>query len=110
MKYVLILALLSPLAHAGDQWICTEEGIQHSGNVWSACGVGQGMDEGAARQKALYGAINEFNTLCEMNSSCKDHDKSIEPKRTTCGQTNESTVIPGVMQWKCYRMIQVTVN
>lgn len=110
MRLLIILILFSGMAHAQDQWRCTDEAITHTGNTWSACGVGQGMDESDARQRSLEAAVNEFKVICNLNSDCKGRDKAVEPKRTTCGVTNESSVIPGVMQWKCYRLVQFTVN
>jgi hypothetical protein len=103
MRAIFILLIsLSSHAESKDQWICTDEATLRQGSLWYACGVGEGTTEAYARQKALEHAIDEFKSLCQMSSDCRGKDTSAEPKRTTC--------MTGEGWWKCYRLIQISVD
>lgn len=104
MRYLIALILLySNVAIAQtDAWICTDEATTRSGSLWQACGVGEGMDEGAARSRALDHALREFKDLCQLSTGCMERERTVEPKRTTC------SVEAG--WWKCYRMVEIGLH
>jgi hypothetical protein len=85
-----------------ERWTCTDDSSQRNGSVWSLCGVAQAKTEANARELALDKAIYEFKALCEIDTGCKDHNKTVEPKRTSCKRYVND-------MWKCWRMMQVTV-
>lgn len=101
---LLTILFLANLAHSDqhDQWFCTDASTQRIGDTWLACGVGEGMDEGKARERALTRALDEFLQLCKLSTGCHERDRSVEPKRTTC--------IDGRGWWKCYRMVEITLH
>lgn len=101
---MLFMFLFNTAVHAEnrDQWTCTDQATFKQGSVWYACGVGEGMDEGSARGRALHHALDEFNQMCDLSSDCKRHDTQVQPKRTTCF-ANEGW-------WKCYRMVEIRVD
>lgn len=99
---IIMILLLGSIAHAGDKWICTDESSSRDGNVWTACGVGEGSEERSARETALKATISEFATICALSTDCNEKRRTIEPKRTTCSEARNGV-------WKCYRMIQVTI-
>lgn len=102
MRIILSLLLFSSTVHADNtSWVCTDEATTRSGGVWTACGVGWGMDEGSARLDALNKALNEFTTMCKMSASCKDKEREVEPTRSTCSVSPEG--------WKCYRAVRITL-
>lgn len=103
---IISLFMCSNMVHAVDQWRCTDESTTRSGNIWMACGTGDYMEEGKAREKALENALNEFKQMCEMSSDCKDRDVIVEPKRQTCLSYPYGFGI----QWKCYKLVQITVK
>lgn len=92
---------------AEDQWFCSEESGKRDGNTIQACGVGEGVNEKTARTQALDAAIDEFKTICDMSSDCAHHQRVVEPKRLTCNEKRIKGT--GYSEWKCYRLIQVTV-
>lgn len=102
-KLLLLLLLASNLAHSEsrDQWLCTDEGVMRTANVWSVCGVGEGDTEGGARARALREGLLEFTSLCTLSTGCMNHKRSVEPKRTTCYQERG--------WWKCTRMVEITL-
>lgn len=99
---LLVVGFFLSQALFADEWFCTDESAKRSGNVISVCGVGDGLDEGAARHRALGNALTEFHTLCDLSADCAEHKLSAEPKRTTC-----STKPNGLI--KCYRLVEVTI-
>lgn len=103
MKTIIIMTLFCSQHIMADQWFCSEESGRREGNVMYACGVGESMSEGYSRERALSAAINEFKTICEMSSDCKDREISVEPKRLEC-QHDKSGII------RCYRLIVVTIS
>ncbi len=78
------------MATTPDQWFCTDDQAQRSGNTFSICGVGTASVEGEARTAALHNAIHEFQVMCDLSSDCKGHKVSVEPKRSTCQHTKLS--------------------
>lgn len=92
------------LVHADqpDQWTCTDTATMRTGDTWQACGVGEGMDEGDARKRALNHALDEFTALCRLSTGCHERDRSVEPKRTTCSVNRG--------WWKCYRMVEIVLH
>lgn len=100
--WLLLVLNLAHGAQTDDKWICTQTGTYKTGNVWSACGVAQGDTEERARLAALDHALDEFKALCAIQTGCKDSDKSVEPKRTTC--------LMNQWGWKCYRMVEITLH
>lgn len=107
-RLFILLIILCPLAHSEtkDDWRCTDQSTTRSRNVWMACGTGEYTDEGAAREKALANALNEFKQMCDLSSDCKGRELSVEPKRQTCQYTNYTYT----GYWKCYKLVQITVN
>lgn len=103
MKKFLIILFFIQTASAESGWYCEGEAAARNGNIYAACGVGEGMDESYARQRALNFAIAEFSTICELSSDCAEKPRTFEPKRTTCNQGKTGI-------WKCYRMIEITVG
>lgn len=101
----LIIVLWGYTAHSEskDVWVCTDEATVRSGDVWQACGVGEGEEEGLARKRALNAAVDEFTSLCTLSTDCFKHNRTIEPKRTTCQVAKDGRY------WKCWRMVQVTL-
>ncbi len=99
----LILALLSASNVAlAEGWFCENEAGKREGNTIQACGIGEMMDEGAARHFALLDARREFETICAMSEDCSNKPVSVEPLRTSCKPFNG--------HWKCYRLIVVTIR
>ena len=100
---ILIALMISVSAHADNtSWVCTDEATTRSGNVWSACGVGEGMNEGIARREALEHALDEFKLMCDMSTSCKGKAREVEPTRSTCSF--------GVGWVRCYRAVKITLT
>lgn len=100
MKY-LFLILISIQSHA-DQWQCTDDQAHRDDNVWYSCGLGESSLEGQARAWALDSAVIDFLKVCDLSTDCRGLKRTVEPKRTTCTEAKG--------MWKCYRMIQVTVQ
>lgn len=100
---LLIVFLMVSMSHAEtkDQWLCTDEATLRQGNVWFACGVGEGADEGSARKRALDRALDEFSSLCQVSSNCKGKEREVLPRRMTC--------LSGSGWWKCYRLIRISL-
>lgn len=100
----LITIFFSITAHceAREAWVCTDAATTRTGDLWRACGVGEGMNEGSARGQALDHAVEEFKSLCGLSTGCIERDRTVEPKRTTCSQVYG--------WWKCYRMIEVQLH
>jgi hypothetical protein len=88
---------------ASDSWLCTEESSQRRDDVISSCGIGVASDENQARAKAFDNAKAEFDRICNPSADCKDHEITIEPKRTSCMKTKTGKV-------KCYRLVAFTVG
>lgn len=108
---MLLFIVLLNLAHADTtEWRCTEEATTKSGNAWLMCSVGEAPSEGEAREKALKAGLNEFKTMCALDSDCKDRSHSVEPKRTTCQSYALKWPYEGYFMWKCYRLVQVGVE
>lgn len=103
-QLVLILLLFSHAAYSEtkEQWFCTDETSQRQGDVWYACGIGEGMTEGEARSLSLTASIREFGRVCEISSDCNGVKRTVEPKRTSCLESKDKI-------WKCYRLIQITL-
>lgn len=103
VKYIMFLILfMSSTVRAGDQWLCTEEASQRSGDVISSCGIGESESEGEARSMAFDNAKAEFARICETSSDCVGHEISTHPKRTSCEQKNG--------KYKCYRLVQYAIG
>lgn len=101
MKTILILTTFFSIQSFADSWVCTEAGLTRDGNVWAACGVGESVSEARAREASLESAIGEFKQVCKMSSDCHNKPRTVEPKRLSCIQEHN--------EWKCTRMIQITV-
>ncbi len=106
MRTLLIMTLLFT-GHAfsetkNPEWFCTEEAGKREGRTLWSCGVGEEPLEQDARRAALHAAMGEFRIICEASADCKPTRVSVEPKRMSC--IKQST------GWKCYRLIQVTME
>lgn len=102
MKYLVIcFVLYSSVSRA--EFFCNEEAAQLKGNVYSACGIGDGLAEQRARTAAFNYAKEEFDKFCEASSNCRGHDVDVEPKRNVCSQDKFGT-------FHCYRMINFTIR
>lgn len=89
-------------AFAADPiWLCREESSQRQENAIKACGIGTGKDENAARLNAFDNSKTEFLRICKSSDDCRDHEITIEPKRTSCEQEDGG--------YKCYRLIVFTI-
>ena len=99
---VFALFSVSNISHAGDQWLCTDESSQIQNGALLACGVGKGKDENEARASAFENAKAEFKRICTASDTCKQHEISVEPKRTSCEGKEGS--------YKCYRLIVFTIG
>lgn len=103
MKFIiLVLALVSQSVFA-DEWFCSTESGQRSGDTILACGVGEGMLEQHARKLALANALDEFQTICQASTECRNRTTSMEPKRLSCSKDKQGI-------WKCYRLIAITLG
>lgn len=102
MKYMVMAGLLLSQIASADDWICKEESSMVKGNTIKACGVGTDKDENEARTQAFNNAKAEFDRVCNASDNCKDHEVTVEPKRTTCDSDNGQT--------KCYRMVEFTFD
>ena len=91
----------STACFAGD-WLCDTDSSQIVGGRLYACGSGIGSSHGEALQAALQAARNEFNQICDENTSCGTNKYSIEPRRATC------EAVDGI--WTCYRLIIYTIE
>lgn len=86
-----------------ERWSCVDDSTGRTGNVWDVCGVAQAKTEANARQFSLDKAIAEFKGLCDIDTGCKDHQKTVNPKRTSCKLYKNG-------MWKCWRMLSVIVD
>jgi hypothetical protein len=102
MKLLILILLLCPSFSHADQWFCTDEASQRTGDTIKVCGIGESKEEGPARIKALQNSQQEFYELCRMSSDCIDHYVVSAPLRTEC--TKEDGI------YKCYRMVQYTIQ
>lgn len=102
MKYSLLVLCLIPFHAWAEDWICKDASSLRSGNLIQSCGSGQSPDEDEARTQAFQHAKDEFNRLCEMDSSCKNHAVIVNPKRTTCEEKDHA--------YHCYRMIEFEIE
>lgn len=98
----MILSLLISVAFASDSWLCTTQASKVQGDQILVCGIGIGKDEATARQKALAKAKEEFNDLCDLSDSCRDHEVSVTPGRTSCETINHG--------YKCHRLLSFTIG
>ena len=94
--------LVSSWAYAGEEWLCTEESSQRSGDIIKACGVGTGITEKEARKDAFNTAYAEFKAICDVSSDCQNHAISATPKRTSCQQDG--------LTYKCYRLVEYRIS
>lgn len=88
--------------HAAD-WLCMEEAAIQKNNIVNQCGVAVGRTEGAARLGALRYALSEFKLICDASSDCYGHNIYTRPTRSTCQKEPDG-------QYKCFRMIEVTIG
>jgi hypothetical protein len=85
-----------------DEWICTEASSRRTGSQILACGVGLGVTESEARNKAFENARTEFSNVCKNSSDCVDHSVILTPKRTSCEVVKNGKKQSG---YKCYRAL-----
>lgn len=109
---ILMLVVFAFEAFAKEPgWFCEEESGKREGNLIYACGVGEGHNEMAAREHALAHAINEFKSICELSSDCKGKSTIVTPMRMSCnGEPSKNVLLRGTVNWKCYRLIVITVD
>lgn len=100
---VSFMVFLPLTAFAKDGWVCEEEASVKDGEVYSVCGIGESMEEGYARTRALQAAFTEFDLICGASSDCHHRPNYVVPKRTTCERSKQGL-------WKCYRLIEVTLK
>lgn len=102
MKNLVMILLVVMAAPTAADWFCeTESGKRDDNVIWS-CGMGDGIDEGTARRKALDAAIQEFEMICALSADCQGFRRSVEPKRTSCKQSPSGI-------YTCTRLIVITL-
>lgn len=99
--FYMAMFFMSSTAYAED-WLCKEEASQRYGESVYSCGVASSKDESVARTLALDNAKIEFDKVCQLSSDCKNHDISVEPKRTSCDLHNKF--------FKCYRLLHFKIG
>lgn len=82
MRY-LILFLIPSLSWG---WYCEKVASEwlDPGLKLSVCGVGQGLDEAEARDKAFDNAKIEFSKVCSEDTTCGKRAVNIAPQRSDC--------------------------
>jgi hypothetical protein len=106
-KLILFIILTIPYyAFAIDQWLCVDDGSMRNGTTLSICGVGTARTEGEAREKAFDQSISEFKTICSLSSDCRGHKINVDPKRSTCFQTEKH----GFTVFTCHRLINYSIQ
>lgn len=111
MKYlgwiVFILLMLfvarTALAEEKATWFCSEQTAKREGSTLWSCGIGFGLDEGAARQSGMKDAISEFHIICDASIDCDSSKAIVDPKRTACAKDQRGL-------WKCTQLIVITLE
>ena len=103
MKYALLLMFLTVFnAQAKDDWFCNTESSQTIGDEVQACGRAKDPDEDKARGMAFESAKAEFLRVCKVSDNCRNHDMTVEPKRTTCDKVGKN--------YECVRMVSFHIG
>ena len=81
---LLLLVLLVTNSYAS--WYCKDVASEwmQRGKILSACGIGKGIDENAARLDAYNNARKEFNLICSKDTFCSTKVANIDRQRTEC--------------------------
>jgi hypothetical protein len=102
MKTLILLIMIISSNARADQWFCTDESSEKTGNIVKVCGLGEDREEGPARIKAFQNAWAEFYNLCKSSTNCVNHEFNSKPLRTECRETERG--------YKCYRMIEFDIE
>jgi hypothetical protein len=103
MRKLLLCLLISSVSHARDDWFCSQESGKRDGAVIWSCGIGDGLDESTAREKALNAAFREFEAICENSSDCQGRPRTVNPQRTSCRHDSRGF-------FTCTRLIVTTLG
>ncbi len=83
-------------------WYCLEVASERQGDVINACGIGEAVDEDAARKVALNNAYKELDLICSHSSDCADKALEITPLRTDCKKVESI--------YRCHRGITANIT
>lgn len=100
---LLLMLLISLSFQARADWFCDSESGKREGFVIWSCGIGEGLDEGTAREKALQAAFREFELICANSSDCDGKPRTVDPQRTSCKRDSRGFV-------SCTRLIITTLG
>ena len=101
MRYLLIILFFTQIVNA-DDWFCTQESGKREGTTLWSCGIGDGVDEGQAREHALSAAFREFHMICDNSADCAGRSVVVNPQRTSC--THDARGF-----WTCTRLLVSTL-
>jgi len=107
-KMVIVL-FLSEIAHASDQWYCTDDQAFKNGSLMGICGVGTASTEGQARELAFVQSVNEFKAICKLSSDCNGKKFTVEPKRSTCFE-NTARNRTSFEKFTCHRLLVYSIQ
>lgn len=100
MKLLMIIGLVwCSASFAKDDWFCTTQSSERTGNLYKVCGIGEHTTESEAREAARVNAFAEFNALCKNSPGCRSNLPDLNPKRTECTLENGT--------YKCLRLFEV---
>ena len=99
---LIILLLFSCQAFGQDNWFCESQSGKRDGATFWICGMGDGLDEGAARAQALKDGLKQFTLICEASSDCRETPRTVSPQRMSCKVAKNGL-------WTCVRLLVVTL-
>lgn len=85
-----------------NAWYCLEVASERQGDIINACGIGEAVDEDAARKVALNNAYKELDLICSHSSDCADKELEITPLRTDCKKIENI--------YRCHRGITANIT
>ena len=83
-------------------WYCLEVASERLGDTINACGIGEAIDEDAARKVALNNAYKELDLICSHSADCVDKSLEITPLRTDCKKLENI--------YRCHRGITANIT
>ncbi len=90
-------------ADEAGKWFCEQESGKRDGTVIWSCGIGEGLNEAAAREAALRAAFREFHMICDSSADCYRRPVTTDPQRTSCKHLQNGL-------WICTRLIISTLR
>jgi hypothetical protein len=99
---ILILFAFSWISLNANAWYCLEVASERQGDIINACGIGEAIDEDAARKVALNNAYKELDLICSHSSDCADKALDITPLRTECKKVENI--------YRCHRGVTANIT